>query len=155
MMLCNMIHNVLHHMLRAKESPWPPFSPFPGLDRPACSARSFNNYLSAWPSSSESAMPRFGRGSSEAAAGRSGMRGGGALSLPRQPRRPRRSWVDTWCTRPASCAQRMKGLAGFVVDSIQRCLSAPSESADAAWRCHWLIPCTTLSWTSCSTNHYT
>jgi hypothetical protein len=62
-------------MLRAKNPP--PILPFkfPDLDRPACSARVFNNYSSAWPSSSERAMPRFWRGSSAAV-----VRGGGALA---------------------------------------------------------------------------
>jgi hypothetical protein len=94
----------------------PPIFPFPGPDRPACSASLFNNCLASWPSSSERAMPHFGRGSSAAAAGRSGVRRGGALA---QQRRPSRSWMDTWCTRPTSCVQRMQGLAGFVVDFIQ------------------------------------
>jgi hypothetical protein len=55
-----------------------PFSPSQiwNLDRPACNARLFNN-LSAWPSLSERAMPRFGRGSSAAVVGR-GVRGEGA-----------------------------------------------------------------------------
>jgi hypothetical protein len=36
--------------------------PFPGPDRPACSALLFNNYLTASLSSSERAIPHFGRG---------------------------------------------------------------------------------------------
>jgi hypothetical protein len=75
-MLCNIIRYVLRNMLRDKNPP--SLSPFPGPDRPACSACLFNNYLAALLSSlaSERAMPRFGRGPSAAAAGLSGVRGG-------------------------------------------------------------------------------
>jgi hypothetical protein len=58
-----------------------PIFPYPGLDWPACSACLFNNCLAAWPSSSERVMPHFGWGSSAAAAGRSGVHGGGALPV--------------------------------------------------------------------------
>ncbi len=55
------------------------------------------------------AMPRFGLGPSAAAAGRSGVRGGGALA---STAAAALSFLGgnlaQWCTKPASCAQRAK-----------------------------------------------
>jgi hypothetical protein len=88
-------------MLRAKNPPSLP--PFPGPDRPACSARLFNNYLAV----SES---RRGPCHVSGGAHRRPLRGGRGCAeeerWPRQPRRPRCYWADTWYTRPASCARR-------------------------------------------------
>ena len=47
----------------------PLLSPFPGPDLPASIANLFNNYLVAWLSSLERALPRFGLGPSAVAAG--------------------------------------------------------------------------------------
>jgi hypothetical protein len=116
-MLCNIIHNVLHNMLRAKNPP--PILPFPDLDRPACSARLFNNYLSAWPSSSERAMPRFWRGSSAAVVGRSRVRGGGALA---STAAAAPSFLGGYLVFQVSIlfsSYLLQGLVDFVVDFIQ------------------------------------
>jgi hypothetical protein len=116
-MLCNMIRNVLHNMLRAKKLPSLP--PFPGLDQPACSACLFDNYLAASLSSSERTMPRFGRGPSAAAAGRSGVRGGGALA---STAATAQLFLGRYLVYQASILRAtyfMQGLAGFVIDFIQ------------------------------------
>jgi hypothetical protein len=97
----------------------PPIFPFPDLDRPACSARLFNNCLAAWPSSSERAMPRFWRGSSAAMVGRSGVRGGGALA---STAAAAPSFLGRYLVFQASilCATYfLQGLVDFVVDFIQ------------------------------------
>jgi hypothetical protein len=97
----------------------PPFFPFPDLDRPACSALLFNNYLSAWPSSSERAMPRFRRGSSAAVVGRSGVRGGGALA---STAAAAPSFMSGYLVFQASILHAtyfLQGLVDFVVDFVQ------------------------------------
>jgi hypothetical protein len=130
-----MIYNVLHNMLRAKN---PPLSFSPSRVRIGQLAVPVYSTITCL------LAPHHQRGSCHISGGahrRARLGGRGCVDAveeerwPRQPLLPRRSWVDNWHlalnVRRASCAQRTKGLAGFVVDSIQRCSSAPSESADA------------------------
>ena len=97
----------------------PPIFPFPDLDRPASSASLFNNYLSAWPSSSERVMPRFWRGSLAAVVGRSGVRGGGALA---STAAAAPSFLGGYLVFQASILRAtyfLQGLVDFVVDFIR------------------------------------
>ena len=96
----------------------PPIFPFPDLDWPACSARLFNNYLSAWPSSSERVMPRFGRGPS--ARPQSGVRG--AAAAPASTAAAAASFLDGYLVSQARILRAtyfLQGLVDFFVDFIQ------------------------------------
>jgi hypothetical protein len=118
MMLRNMIHYVLHNMLHIKKPPSHFLLSWSGSAILQCPFIQ-QNYLLAWPSSLEKAMPRFGRGSSAAVAGRSGVRWGGALAstVAAAP-----SFLGGYLVYQASIFRAtyfMQGLAGFVIYFIQ------------------------------------
>jgi hypothetical protein len=103
-MLCNIIHSVLHNMLRAKNAL--SFSPsWVWIGQPAvpvyltitCRIGPHHRRGPCHVSGGAHRRPRWG-----------GRECAEEERWPQQQRRPRCSWpgVDTWCSRPASCAQR-------------------------------------------------
>ena len=126
-MLCNMIHNVLHNMLRAKNPP--SHFPLPGSGSASLQCPFIQQLLGClaepWPSSSERAMPRFWRGSSAAMVGRSGVRGGGALA---STAAAAASFLGGYLVSQASILRATYFLQGLVVSSTSSSFSMAQAS---------------------------
>jgi hypothetical protein len=117
-MLCNMIHNVLHNMLLRAKNP-PSHSPLPWSGSASLQCPFIQQLLVGLALIIGEGHATFRLGSSAAAVGRSGVRGGEALASTAPAAQ---SFLGGYLLYQASILPTtyfMQGLAGFVVNFIQ------------------------------------
>ena len=116
-MLCNMIHNVLHNMLRAKNPP--SHFPLPGPGSASQQCKFIQQLHVCLALIIREGHASFWRGSLAAVVGRSGVRRGGALAWTAAAAP---SFLDGYLVSQASILRAtyfLQGLVDFVDDFIQ------------------------------------